>query len=225
MGYIEHVTGIQPDTATADDIYQKTQGTRDGALWTADWVLARCAEGRVFVANAGTVTAPITFGAGDISEAEMDLFISVPSGTTIGILDVVISVEAWGTSGIAQAMAKTGTGATVGAGTSVTPRNLRSDAPFTSNCTITAAATTTSGIALTGPEFFRDGHIVAVTPATAGASGGTLKTKFAWNHKDAGYIPIVVGATGTGCAVYCAYVAGTGFITVTYVEIPSTRIV
>ena len=72
MGYIEHVTGIQPDTTTADDIYQKTQGTRDGAIWTADWVLARCAEGRVFVANAGTVTTPVTFGAGDIDADGID---------------------------------------------------------------------------------------------------------------------------------------------------------
>ena len=226
MGYIEHVTGIQPDTAMADDIYQKTQGTRDGAIWTADWVLARCAEGRVFVANAGSATTPITFGAGDIDPTEMDLFISVPSGTTIGILDVVIQMEAYGTVLLFEAMAKIGTGGTVGAGTSVTPRNLRSDAPFTSNCTITAAATATSGVALTGPEFFRAGHKLVVDAVTATTSAGALlPRKFAWNHKDAGYIPIVVGGTGTGCAVYAASQAGTGFIIVTYVEIPSTRIV
>ncbi len=225
MGYIEYVTGVQPDTFSADDQYSKAQGTRDGAIWTADWVLARCAEGRVYIANAGSVTSPITFGAGDITETEMDLFISVPSGTTIGILEVALVMEAFGTSALFEAMAKTGTGGTVGAGTSVTPRNLRSDAPFTSNCTITAAATTTSGVALTGPEFFRAGYKVAVDAATAGASGGTLQKKFVWNHKDAGYIPIVVGATGTGCAVYAASQAGTGFITVTYVEVPSTRVV
>jgi len=52
MAYIEYITGIQPDTFTNDDAYSKWQGTRDGAPFTADWVLARCLEGRVFVANA-----------------------------------------------------------------------------------------------------------------------------------------------------------------------------
>jgi len=224
MAITEYTTGVQPDAFSADDQYSKLQGTRDGAIWTADWVLAKCQEGRAFVANAGTVTSPITFGAGDITEAEMDLFISVPSGTTIGILDVAINVEAFGTNAVAQCMAKIGTGGTVGAGTSVTPRNLRSDSPFTSNCTITGAATATSGVALTGPEFFRDGHGKALDATTASEVANTLKHKFAWNHKDAGYIPIVVGGTGTGCAVYMASQAGTGFISVTYVEIPTTRI-
>jgi hypothetical protein len=224
MAITEYTTGVQPNTFTADDQYSKLQGTRDGAIWNADWVLARSQEGRVFVANAGSVTTPITFGAGDITEAEMDLFISVPSGTAIGILDVAINMEAWGTSLIFQCMAKTGTGGTVGAGTAVTPRNLRSDAPFTSNCTVTAAATVTSGVALTGPEFFRDGLMIVNSVTTADEIAATLKQRFTWNHKDAGYIPIVVGGTGTGCAVYASSQAGTGFITVTYVEIPSNRL-
>ena len=220
----EFVTQITPDAAGADDIYQKLQGSRDGALWTADWVLARCDEGRVFCANAGTVSTPITFGAGIIDEDEYDLHIAVPSGTIIGILEVTAVLEVVGTSALMEVMAKTGTGSTAGAGTTITPRNLRSDAPFTSNCTIIAAATASSGVEITGAEFFRDCLGKTVTVATAGASGGTLPRKFTWNHKAAGYIPIVVGATGAACGVFCGSQAGQGFITVIYVEIPSTRI-
>jgi len=225
MGYIEYVTGIQPDTFTTDDQYSKAQGTRDGAIWTADWVLARCAEGRVFCANAGTVTTPVAFGAGVIDEDEYDLHIAVPSGTTIGILSVVAVLEVVGTNALMEVMAKTGTGSTCGAGTAITPRNLRSDAPFTSNCTITAAATATSGVEITGAEFYRDCIGKIATVATAGDSSGDLKRRFPWNHKEAGYIPIVVGATGAACGVFCGSQAGQGFITVVYVEVPSTRIV
>jgi len=223
MSIAEYTTGIQPGTFDKDDAFSKIQGTRDGAPFSADWVLARCLEGRVFVANSGTVTSPASFGAGSIAEQEMDLFISVPSGTTIGILEVAIKMETFGTDAIFECMAKTGTGGTVGVGTSVTPRNLRSDAPVTSLCTITGSATTSSGVALTGVEFFRDGLARAKTITTFGSTA-TLKQKFVWNHKDAGYVPVVVGGTGTGCAVYAAAQAGTGFITVTYVEVPSSRI-
>jgi len=224
MGSIEYETGIQPNAVGADNIYSKIQGTRDGAPFSADWILARSLEGRVFIANAGSVTTALSFGAGSITETEMDLFISVPSGTTIGILEVAIKMETYGTDAIFECMAKTGTGGTIGAGSSVTPRNVRSDSPFTSLCTVTAAATTTNGVALTGAEFFRDGLSRAKTVTTFGSTYPTINQKFVWNHKDAGYIPIVVGGTGTGCAVYASAQAGTGFITVTYVEVPSTRI-
>ena len=220
----EFVTQITPDSASADDIYQKLQGSRDGALWTADWVLARCAEGRVFCANAGTVTTPVTFGAGIIDEDEYDLHIAVPSGTTIGILEVTAVLEVVGTNALMEVMAKTGTGSTAGAGTTITPRNLRSDAPFTSNCTIKAACTASSGVEITGAEFFRDCIGKIATVATAGDSSGNLTRKFTWNHKAAGYIPIVVGASGAALGVFCGSQAGQGFITVMYVEIPSTRI-
>ena len=224
MGYIEYITGIQPDVFGVDDAYSKAQGTRDGAIWTADWVLARCAEGRVFCANAGTVTTPITFGAGVIDEDEYDLHIAVPSGTTIGILSVAVVMEVVGTNAIMEVMAKTGTGSTVGAGTAITPRNLRSDAPFTSLCTITSAATASSGVEITGAEFMR--YVVAKT-ATVATTGQTIQDpsrRFVWNHKEAGYIPIVVGATGAACGVFAGAQAGQGFITVIYVEVPSTRI-
>lgn len=223
MSYIEYVTGVTPDSKTADDVYSKAEGTRDGAMWTADWVLARSQEGRVFIANAGTGTSPITFGAGTLDLTEFDLFVSVPSGTTIGILELEVYMEAYGTDQIVEIIGKTGTSGVTGAGTSITPTNIRTDAPVTSNCTVTAAATATSGTAITGAEFFRDGHNRAKTITTFGSTGGaTLQKKFRWNHKDAGYLPIVVGAGQVG--IFASAQAGTGFIKLVYVEIPSTRI-
>lgn len=224
MPYIEYVSGITPAVADGDNIYLKNQGTRDGAIFTADWVLARVAEGRVFAANAGTLTAPITFGAGALDSTEYDLFVSVPSGTTIGILELEVHMETFGTDAIMEILGISGTGGTTGAGTSITVRNLRTDAPFTTNCTVTAAATATSGVAITGVEFFREGRARVKTITTFGSTGGpTQQQHFKWNHKDSGYLPIVVGAGQVG--VYAASQAGTGFIKLIWVEMPSTRIV
>jgi len=170
MGYIEYSTGVQPDTFSADDVYAKVQGTRDGAIFSADWVLARCLEGRVFVADAGTVTAAITFAPGAVSETEPDIAIYVPSGTTIGILEVNVQMETFGTQGIFETFGKIGTyttAHTTSSGTAVTPRNMRSDAPFTSNCTVLCATTTVASTGLTGAEFFRDGIPSSETLTTA----------------------------------------------------------
>ena len=223
MSVLEYITGVQPVSFDADNAWAKTQGTRDGAPFSADWVLARCMEGRVFAAHGGTATGPITFGAGSISETEQDLVIYVPTGTTIGILEVNVQMEAFGTNAIFETMGKIGTYTTANTGgTAVTVRNLRSDAPFTSNCTVLSACTTVASTGLTGAEFFRDGRQVAKSLTTAAGVHVAQPMKFSWNHKAAGYIPLVVGSGA--CAIYAASQAGTGFITVVYVEIPSTRI-
>ena len=224
MSYTEYVTSIQPETKTADDIFAKVGGTRDGAAFSADWVLARCKEGRVYVANVGTATGPASFGAGIIDTTEFDLFVSVPENTTVIPLELSIQVEAWGTVALFETMAIFGSGGVTGAGSSVTPKNIRTDLPNASLCTITSSATAASGTAITGAEFFRAGHIITLTPTTASdAAGAGQRTKFQWSHKDAGYSPIIVGAGQLG--VFVSGQASTGFITLVYVEIPSTRIV
>ena len=223
MGFIEYTTGIQPDVFDKDDAYSKLQGTRDGAAFSADWVLARCLEGRVFAGNLGSATGPATLSAGSADTTEFDYFMSVPSGTTVIPLEIVIYMETWGTNGIAEVLGVVGASGVTGAGTSVTPVNLRRDAPFASLCTVTGAATATSATAITGVEFLRDGHQTAQTPATALATGSKLQNKFVWSHKSAGYAPVIVGAGQLG--LVCSTVSGTGFITVVWAELPSTRIV
>jgi hypothetical protein len=227
MSEIKYVTGVKPNEFGADDLPSELQGTRDGAIWTADWVMARCHEGRVFSACAGTVTTPISFGAGDIAETEQDLLIYVPSGTSIGILSVQVQMETFGTGAIFECMGKIGTYTTAQAstaGTAITLRSLRSDAPLTSNCTALCALTAVASTGLTGAEFWRDGREVAETLTTAGQSHIDHPHKYSWDYvKDGGgIIPTVVGAGA--CAIYAAAQAGTGFIKVIYVEIPTTRI-
>jgi len=224
MGYLGYKTGIQPNTKGADDLFSDLQGTRDGAPFSADWILAKCMEGRVFCANSGTGTAPSTWGAGGLSTTEFDFHLSVPSGTTVIPLELSAVFEVWGSNSIFEIVALTGTGSITGAGTAITPTNLRTDAPYTSLCTITAEPTTTSTTAATTNivEFWREGIIKVVTPATAGASGGTIGTKFSWSHKTAGYSPVIVGAGQM--VVYLSAQAGEGFFTLIYVEIPSSRV-
>jgi len=221
MGYIEYTTGIQPSVFDKDDAFSKVQGTRDGAIFTDDWFMARVKEGKVYCANVGTITAPATFGAGTMDGTEFDLHVSVPSGTTIIPIELTIKMEAFGTAAIFECMAKSGTGSTIGSGgTTITPTNLRSDITATSGCTVGSAASATSGVAITGPEFFRDGHSLAITIATVGQI--RVPETFRWRAKEAGYAPVIVGAGQLG--VFAAANAGTGFITLVWVEMPSTRI-
>ncbi len=228
MGYIEYVTGIQPDTFTADDMYSKAQGTRDGAIFTADWILARCAEGRVFSAMAGSGSTVATFGAGSMDTTEPDLFVSVPSGTTIVPLEINIQMEAYGSALAFETMAACGTGGVVPAAanyTAVTPKNLRSDVPFTSNCTVCKEGSAAFTYMTTNVvEFWRDGLQKAITAATATVGNPMLQPfKFSWNYRTAGFVPVVVGAAQL--AIYASAQAGTGYIEFIYCEVPSTRIV
>ena len=211
---------------TDDDQWMAARGSRDGSMFTADWVLAHCLEGRAFVANAGTATTPITFGSTGLDTTEFDLHVAVPANTTIIPIELAVQVETWGTVYLAEIVAGSGSGSVTGAGTTVTPKNLRSDAPNTSNCTITSAATGTSGTAFTTNyvEWFRAGYTKAVTQTTAaGFGGGTVPMGFKWSYMDRGYAPIVVGTSQIGVWVSCQ--AATGFITLVYIEVPSNAIV
>ena len=223
MGLIEYSTGITPVVYSTDDAYSLVQGTRDGATYTADWILARCKEGRVFIGNLGTATGPATFGAGAIDTTEFDYFISVPAGTTVIPLEISVTMEVWGTAALFEYMAVYGTGGVTGAGSSITPLNMRRGAPITSNCTVTGAAAS-GGTAITGVEFWRGGYMMTNTPTTANnKTGAGQETSFKWSINDSGYSPIIVGAGQLG--IFMSVEAGAGFITVVWVEVPSTRIV
>ena len=134
-------------------------------------------------------------------------------------------MEVWGSAAKFECMAISGVDGVLGNdSTSVTPVNIRTDSPHGSLCTVSGAATLTSGTAITGVEFFRDGHIMTTTPITANNDEGAgQKTSFTWSHKTSGYAPVIIGNGQLG--VFASTEAGTGFITVVWVEIPSSRIV
>ncbi len=214
-------TGIER-VSEGQDVYLKA--FRDGTLTVADLIAAWSFEGKVFCANAGTITTPITFGAGSIDSGEYDLHVSVPSDKVIFPLSLRIKMEAYGTTAIFETMACYGTGSTCGAGTTITPVNVNTGSSNASSCTITAAATTTSGVAFTGKyvEFFRDGLQKVATTATGDDDSARSGETFPWYAKNEGIMRQV--GPSAQLAVFAAAQAGTGFIIFEYAELLSATV-
>ncbi|MBW2672497.1 MAG: hypothetical protein JRD89_03655 [Deltaproteobacteria bacterium] len=209
---------------TSDGAFHRLTGTRDGALFTSDWVQAQMMRGNVFCANAGTGTSPITFGAGSIDTTEPDLHISVPANTTILLLELVVHMETYGTSQLFEGMASYGTGGSAGTDTAVTPTNMRSDAPSASSCTVGCASDADATYTTTNVvEFWRFGLQKAFTTATADDDSPAYPCTFVWSHKMAGYMPVLVGASQL--QVFAGAQAGTGFIQAKWVELPTNQLI
>ena len=76
----------------ANGVTQNARGTRDGALFTADWKQALVMEGRVWVANMGSVTTPLTFLV--TAANRPDAWLRMPSATAVIPLRVEAVLEA-----------------------------------------------------------------------------------------------------------------------------------
>ena len=211
---------------TADGQDLSWRGTRDGIPYVMAWEQAMAMEGRMFIGNAGTITAPQTWGAGSLLETEPDYFLDVPDNTTCVITRIEFTMEAFGAEGLFEFMAAMGTGGSAGTGTTaVTITNLRSDAPNASKCTATASAATGTATYMTTniSEFFRGSFAAAFTVATAIDDSPVPPEHYVWSAADSGTYPVLVGAAQM--SVYAASVAGTGFMSVTWVELPSNLVV
>lgn len=209
---------------SADQAYLGVQGTRDGAIFTADWFMARALEGRMFSANSGVDTTPATH-AGVYDANGPDYHIHVPAGTLIVPCYIGVKYEAIGTESEMEVIAlASSTGDSSVTGTGLTIMNMRMDAPVASLCTATgavAAAGVTDPNAGNFIEFWRAGHPLADTPATG--ENDRAEHVYEWKSGEMGFAPVIPGAGSL--SVYATGQAATGFITVVWVEVPSTSIV
>ena len=213
---------------TSDGDLRALRGTRDGAVFTADWYLAAALEGRAFGVNHGTGTSPITTNAGALIVAEPDLLIQVPVGTTILPVYIEYAIEDTGGAGPLEVIAMASSAATQAAsgtaGTALTIYNMRTDAPVTSLCT--ADRTNTGGVTpYTGNfvEFYR-GYAGDATDQHGSNTAQTINsaTRAHWSASSTMIPPIL-----TGISQLCIYLVGTaltGWITVIWVEMPSSSI-
>lgn len=190
---------------------------KDGTVSIADWVAMLGLEGRCFGVNVGSVATPATFGAGALAATEFDLHVSVPSTVYIIPLSIRLKMAAFGTDAIFEAMACYGTGSTTGAGTTSTVYNLNRRSSLVTACTVTQEATATSGVAITGTEFWRDGIQKAITQATAATTIVQLQT-FKWSFAEEGILHVVAPSGQLG--MFAASEAGTGYIIFKWAEIP-----
>jgi len=227
MSDIRLVTGVQSRTQVAqDDRFLAVAGDRIGNMYTKRWLDALVSEGRVFCANAGTVTTPLTFGAGSIDTTEPDLFVACDSNFVITPIEIRVKMEAYGTSAIFELMAATGTDGVAGtdtdlvAGTNIC--NLRSDAPFTAQAQIGHSSAADATYMTTNVcEFWRDGLMKAVTTGTADDDSPMPPQTFVWNIFEHGFSPLLVGSSQL--MVFAAAQASQGFITFIFAEEPLSR--
>lgn len=223
------VTNVSAGERTDNDTALATLKLhRDGALFTSAWTMGLAMEGRVYVGNLGTATGPATFSDSDtISTTEVDFDLLVPPGTVVLPLEIRVYNEAYGTALQFECMASTGTGGVQAAGTTVTPRNLRADAPHASVCDV-RGATASGGTYMTAnvAEFWRDGQQFAITK-TDGAVALTAADPYIhiWRWSDALVPPILYSSTAESrLTVFASSQVGTGFITVIWAELPQQAI-
>lgn len=212
---------------TSDGPLRSLRGTRDGAVFTADWYLAAALEGRAFGVNHGTGTDPVTTNAGALIVAEPDLIVQVPADTTIIPVYLEYAIEDTATGGPVEVVAVASSAATqaTSPGTGLTIYNMRTDAPITSNCT--ASRTNTSGVTpYTGNfiEFYR-GYAGDATDQHGSNTAQTVNsaTRAHWSASDTMVPPIMTGVSQIG--VYMVGSGLTGWITLIWVEMPSNSIV
>lgn len=196
--------------------------TREGAAVVAPIEQAWAQEGRVFAANAGSVTTPLTFGAGAIDTTEPDFDLLVPTNASIMVvpLQILIHMEAFGSDAIFEGMAAVGIGGTQGTDTDVVPRCLRHDTPAgASLCTI-GAASNADAVYMTSQvsELFRFGIQKVATVGTGDDDSNRGGETYIWTARGSGVYPYLVA--GSRLNVFAAAQAGTGFIEVIYAELP-----
>lgn len=199
---------------------------RDGSLVLTPIELAWANAGYVFVGNAGSVTTPITFGAGNLLETEPDFDLALPVGSSVKVvlLEIQVQVEAFGSALLWEGGAAIGLGGVLGStgSTAVTPVNIRSDGG-TSACSVVSNVDSAAATYMTSriQEFWRFGQTTAITVATATDSTTWQETAQRWSARSSGNYPTLI-ATGAVARlnVWSASQAGTGFIRVTWAEIP-----
>ena len=187
------------------------RGTRDGALFTADWYEAHALEGRVFGANMGGVTTPLTFLV--TAANRPDAWIRVPDGTMILPLSVNVVLEDFaGTDteiDIRTAQNDIGNGTSSAA--TVGPQAMRTDAPITSNSVARQLATGDT-TAETNPL-----SIWRKTVNTANAAGNDNAGSVWVSRAQMGY-PVLVGPSTLQVFVAATTTQATGFVVIHWVE-------
>ena len=190
-------------------------GTRDGAIYVADYVKAMAMEGKVFIAAHGVATTPINFLAVASYAAGLpQLAIDVPAGTVIIPVSIQVYFETTG-GVLAECYAQTSTNV-VGAGTStaVTPLCTRNSGGQTTACTVYGSHTGAGTTPTATREFWRAGHPVAIVAG--------VPNLYTYHVNE--YPPqVIVGAGGLQVFVLCT-TAATGYIKASWIELLSTEI-
>ncbi len=223
MSELEILAQQQNVARKSDGQWLPPRGTRDGAMFTADWLTALTLEGRVFGMNGasggiGYGSSPITF-EGVYAATSVDIGLDVPDGTVVIPISIEVNLQTTGGSlfevfALASRTLQATSGATAG---TIVP--FRTDAPVATNCTgyITDGDVTATDPNTTGSyEFWRSGYPsdpdVALNP----------NPRYSWSAINDGVGPVIVGPGSL--ALYVSGTSGVGFATVIWAELPESAI-
>ena len=209
-------------TATTDKQRAQNQeelpltATPDGALNVMDHYSGLALEGRVFQAMIGSAASPVSFPLA--FNADRPLFVvDVPVASTIIPLRIQVYFQTIPGATGAEIVAVTGTNNVGPANTTpVTPTNTRTDNPVTSDCTLRALYGS-SGVAPANTiEFWHTGYNFT------DASAGPIKS-FEWTSQQNGPPHVIVGP-GTLAIYSNGGGHPTGYVRVSYIELPSSAL-
>ena len=223
---VRGVTGVSSvSRATEDQHSMDANMTRDGALVIQDWVMAKAREGRMFGVNSGVASTPVALNA-TYAAAEQDVYIYVPTGTTITPVYMSVAFEDTGTAQVLDVIAAISSTADAAVtATALTIKALRTDAPITSNCTASGVVTAT-GTDPTSAGYFEFWRPYAGFGEDAfNGSTGWVNSNIhgaKWSIRDAAVAPTIVGPGSL--SLYASAQAGTAFNTVVWIEEPSTAV-
>ena len=205
-------------------LWMLPDGSHVGSLdmFVQAWVNA----GYGYCLNGGTGSTVITF-AGVYDADAPDAFIHVPNGVVIMPTYIEVIFEAVGTESTMEIIALASpSGDSTATGTAAVARNMRMGGGISQ--TVAAVAVDAAGITdpnVTGAiEFWKFQRPLTDTVATT--ENDRIALVFNWSFKTHGAAPLIDGSGSTGgggssLAVYAASQAGTGFITVHFLEWPA----
>lgn len=188
--------------------------TRDGVLFTVDYFEGLAMQGRIFTANMGTVTTPLTFLV--TAANRPDAWIRVPSGTAILPIkcNVVLESAAGTVSEIDVRICSNDIGNGTSTAASVGPLSNRSDNILASLCTARQLATVDT-TAETNPI-----SIYRRTYARADEAGIDFRGIEA-TRELMGY-PILVNASTWEVFIAGTGTQATGYVVMTWAEVPAS---
>jgi len=183
------------------------EGTRDGAMCTADFFMKLALQGRIFCGSDADANDVLAASPTSFADTTPSLLIDVPSGTAMLPLKVQLT-QAGSVAGavifVKIAICTTAISYASG-GTAETVFGARSDKPVTQNCSLYSLPTVTTGLLTKqvyntqmGPDISpaegavpevlwtpqKNGHpMILVGPASFGVFGyaGTTGPQFAWD--------------------------------------------
>jgi len=196
--------------------YSGVRGTRDGSIFTADFMMGLAMQGRIFIASDADQNDTVT-GQTSFANTTPTFLLNVPSGTTAiplyaklgqagtvagGAIDIIVEIDD---------IAAYSTG-----GTSETVLCARTDNPIGNKCALYSGATATAGYGIVVESVFQ-----MVQDVASAVADDYRWHQFKWEPK----IPIMlVGPASLKIFTYASTTGPTWVWSIAWAEIPSSDI-